>query len=98
MSSFDQLRALMTKNFILMRRNLCTSLCEVLFPIILMLLLALLRSYYRPEAMNITVNDTDFLVSNLHPFTALDYSSQNLSINSSFYNFSNSNGKLYYSS
>jgi hypothetical protein len=43
MSKCWQLGALMKKNLILMKRNCCTTICEIFFPIILMLLLVGVR-------------------------------------------------------
>ena len=44
MSFCSQFRALFKKNFILWRRNLCGSLCELLFPIILILLFYFIKT------------------------------------------------------
>ena len=38
-SSCSKLRALLKKNFLIMKRNFCTFIAEVFFPIILMVLI-----------------------------------------------------------
>ncbi len=64
MSGTWQLRALMKKNLILMKRNSCEALCEILFPIILMILLVLVRSAFKIiEYIEPDVNET-FLKTN----------------------------------
>ena len=42
--TFRKLRALMTKNLIEMRRNILSTLCEIFFPIIVMIVFLLIRS------------------------------------------------------
>lgn len=43
MNPFGQFRALMRKNYILMKRSCCATTCEILFPMLLMILLVLVR-------------------------------------------------------
>ena len=43
MNPFNQLKALVRKNLILMKRSCCSTVCEILFPMILMVLLILVR-------------------------------------------------------
>ena len=45
-SSYWKLKALMKKNLLEMRRNICSTLCEIFFPIILMLLIYALKSIF----------------------------------------------------
>ena len=94
MSSCDQLRALMTKNFILMKRNYCATACEVLFPIVLMVLLALVKSLFSVTDNVIDVSDKDFLLSNSSAY----YSLQNITASGKpvldFYGLKTSNGQL----
>ena len=61
MSSLWQLKALMNKNLIIMKRNLCATLCELLFPIILMILLVLVRKLIKVETNEFNDTDIDYL-------------------------------------
>lgn len=61
MSSLWQLKALMNKNLIIMKRNLCATLCELLFPIILMILLVLVRKLVKIETKEFDYTDIDYL-------------------------------------
>ena len=45
-SSYWKLKALMKKNLLEMRRNICSTLCEIFFPIILMLLIYALKTIF----------------------------------------------------
>ena len=45
-SSYWKLKALMKKNLLEMRRNICSTLCEIFFPIILMLLIYVLKTIF----------------------------------------------------
>ena len=49
MSSSNQLKALLRKNLILWRRNICGSVCELMFPFAMMAVLILLRSVIPSE-------------------------------------------------
>ena len=46
-SSGSKLRALLKKNFIIMKRNFCTFIAEVFFPIILMVLIYGIRKAFK---------------------------------------------------
>ena len=81
MSKTWQLGALMKKNWILMRRSCCTTCCELLFPIFLMIMLVLVRraikvdSYVQPTDINefVAKNSSAFL----DPVTLLKMRAQN---------------------
>ena len=60
----SQLKALLKKNLILMKRSPFTTACEIFFPIILMAILALVRSLFQFKDLFITVSDTDYLKNN----------------------------------
>ena len=101
MSSCDQLQALMTKNFILMKRNCCATLCEIFFPIILMILLALVKSIFSTTDIGITESDREYLLSNSSAYPSLNNISgvfqKNSSINisnMSFYGLPVKTGQL----
>ncbi len=64
MSSCDQLQALMRKNFILMKRNCCATLCEIFFPVILMLLLAVTKGLFKITDADLVATDEVFIKSN----------------------------------
>ena len=72
MSSCDQLQALMKKNFILMKRNCCATLCEMFFPIVLMLLLAVTKSLFKITDSELTATDEVFIKSNSSAFPSLN--------------------------
>ena len=61
MSSTLQLKALLKKNVILMKRNLCSTLCEILFPILLMLLLVAVRNLIKVEEEIFNYSDLGYL-------------------------------------
>lgn len=65
MTTSWQLSALMKKNFILMKRNWCTSCCEIFFPIILMMLLVLVRKAFKIEDYTLDkISDEDYIKKN----------------------------------
>ena len=72
MGSCDHLQALMTKNFILMKRNCFATLCEILFPMILMILLALVKSIFKETDSMINLSDSVFLISNSSTYLSLN--------------------------
>ena len=45
-SSSWKLKALLRKNFLIMRRNICSTICEIIFPFILMLLLYFVKTIF----------------------------------------------------
>lgn len=49
MSFCSQFKALLKKNFLLWRRNLCSSLCEILFPILLLVIYMTFRFSMKEE-------------------------------------------------
>ena len=87
MSSCDKLKALMTKNFILMKRNLFSTTCEVFFPIILMLLMVLIKSLFTVEDHKV-INDQEFLKNNTFAYPSNG--------SSNLYGLNSSKGALYY--
>ncbi len=64
MSKIWQLRALMKKNLIIRKRNWVSTTCELLFPILLMILLILVRKAIKTEEFTAPKDDTEFLKSN----------------------------------
>jgi len=44
------LKALLTKNFILQKRNWCGSMCEILLPLVFLLLFSTLKSVFKAES------------------------------------------------
>ena len=71
-SSCSKLRALLKKNFLIMKRNFCTFIAEVFFPIILMVLIFGIRKafkikyhYFQDEE----VNDAQFFLKRAVSFT-----------------------------
>ncbi len=102
MSSCDQLQALMKKNFILIKRNYCTSLCEILFPIILMLLMVVIKGLFKITDAELLVTDEAFIKSNSSAFPSLNnlsdlMSTRNMTAfsNLNFYGIPVRNGQLY---
>jgi len=61
MSNTLQLKALIKKNLILKKRNWCSSLCELLFPIILMMLIVWIRGLIKVEEEKFDFTDKDYL-------------------------------------
>lgn len=59
-----QLKALMKKNFILMKRSIFASICEIFFPIFLMVMMGMIRRAIKKEVYTFDGNDNDFLKSN----------------------------------
>jgi len=53
MNSCGQLKALLKKNLILMKRSCCATTCEIIFPMILMILLVLIRRAVKIEEVTI---------------------------------------------
>ena len=72
MSTVDQLQALMTKNVILMKRNPFSTLCEIFFPMILMLLLAVVRGLFSVTDTTLNTGDDVYLQSNSTAYLSLN--------------------------
>ena len=77
-SSLWKLNALMKKNLLEMKRNICSSICEIFFPIILMLLLYWLKTVFSINTYEFdTVEGTleNFIkkksISNINDFTSI---------------------------
>lgn len=64
MSKSSQLGALMTKNFIMMKRNGCATCCEIVFPMILMILMVLVRIAIKQEIYPEPADDQLFVKTN----------------------------------
>ena len=65
-SSCSKLRALLKKNFIIMKRNFCTFIAEVFFPIILMVLIYGIRQAFKIKYHYFTdeeKNDSNFILT-----------------------------------
>jgi hypothetical protein len=81
MSNTWQLGALMKKNWILMKRSCCTTCCEILFPIILMILMVLVRRAIKVEEYLQPTDLNSFYQTNssalLDPSTLLGMKAQN---------------------
>ncbi len=95
MSSCDQLRALMTKNFLLMKRNYFATACEVLFPILLMILLALVKSLFAVTDVIIETTDKELFLTNSSAYYSLRNISQSGRPNQTFYGINAENARLY---
>ncbi|CAG9334828.1 unnamed protein product [Blepharisma stoltei] len=78
MSIWQHYRALLYKNWILWKRRLCGSLCEFLFPVFLLIILAIIRdgvgfskhsakSYISPSAMTVSDDDKNYFSSSFDP-------------------------------
>lgn len=72
MSFSWQLKALMKKNFIMMRRNPCVACCEVFFPIILMIFVLLIRRAFTVTEENLNYTDEEFIKNNATAYINLD--------------------------
>ena len=64
MSQCWQLRALMKKNLILMKRSCCASICEIFFPIFLMMMISLIRGSIKKEVLTYEGDDLEFTKTN----------------------------------
>lgn len=64
MSQLWQLKALLKKNYILMKRSFCASICEIFFPIILMIMISLVRRAIKVKDYTFDGNELEFLKSN----------------------------------
>jgi hypothetical protein len=64
MSQCWQLKALMKKNYILMKRSCCASICEIFFPVFLMLMISLIRRSIKKEELLLNETDDQFLKTN----------------------------------
>ena len=74
MTKFSHLNALIQKNAKIMKRKCSNTLCEIFFPIILMLLVVLLRKAFKiDEYYYSQTNDNDFIVSNSSAMTSQIY-------------------------
>ena len=60
----SQLGALFNKNFILMKRNICSSICLILFPVILFVCIALIRKALTTEDVEVEQDKYIFIKNN----------------------------------
>ena len=58
-SSSWKLRALLKKNLLIMRRNICSTIFEILFPIILLLLCYMIRLAFQLKKYYFSEEETD---------------------------------------
>lgn len=59
-----QLKALMKKNLILMRRSCCATCCEIIFPMILMILLVAIRRAVSVDDYIYNITDDSYFATN----------------------------------
>jgi hypothetical protein len=59
-----QLRALLKKNFILMKRNKCATCCEIFFTIILMIFIVMIRRAVKPEEITLDQSQDEIFFKN----------------------------------
>lgn len=64
MSQLWQMKALLKKNYILMKRSCIASLCELFFPIILMILISLVRKSIKVKEYSFNGDELEFLKTN----------------------------------
>ena len=82
MSKLSHLNALFQKNMKIMRRKCCNTVCEIIFPIILMILVILLRKAFKLNKYYYSdTTDTDYFASNSSALTSQE----------SFYSFTKRN-------
>jgi len=67
-----QLRALLKKNIIMMKRNVCVTICELLYPLILMILLSLVRRAFKINEEIVNFSDVNFLANNSTAYVNLE--------------------------
>jgi len=67
-----QLKALLNKNLIMMKRNKCVTCCELIFPLILMILIILVRRAFRIKDEIINFSDVDFITNNSTAYLNLE--------------------------
>jgi hypothetical protein len=61
MTNYLQLQALIRKNFISMKRNYLSTLCELIFPLILMIIIVILRKTISKTDIEIDPKISDFV-------------------------------------
>jgi hypothetical protein len=82
--SNSQLKALLKKNLILMKRSAFITACEILFPMILMCLLALVINLFTIKDTFITVSDEEYIKNNTFFYMTVppkDFKYRNLTVN-----------------
>ena len=91
-----QLNALMRKNLILMKRSCCATCCEMIFPILLMLLLVAIRKAVKTTDYTYTITDDQFLATNssalIKPEKYLSAMNTSYPLNATLYNTSGALG------
>lgn len=73
-----QLRALINKNLIMMKRNKCVTVCELLYPLILMILVVLIRRAFKINEEIVAFSDSTFITNNATAYVNLE---NNIQIN-----------------
>lgn len=78
-----QIKALLRKNVIIMKRSPCLTFCEIFFPIVLMILLVLVKNLVDYEHFSITSSNEQFIQTNssYYPSNLADYLNENKTIN-----------------
>jgi hypothetical protein len=71
-----QLKALLKKNFILMKRNKCATCCEVFFTIILMIFIVMIRKAVKPEEVTLDPGQNELFFKNYSLSITEDYKNQ----------------------
>ena len=59
-----QLKALMKKNLVLKKRNCGVTVCELLFPMILVLLIGIIKQIFPLSILTNIMTESDFLRTN----------------------------------
>lgn len=72
MTACSQLCALFKKNFILMKRNICSSICQILFPIFLFICISLIRRALKIEDITLIGDDNVFFRNNTYIYPTSD--------------------------
>ena len=59
-----QLRGLLKKNLLIRKRNVGTTICEILFPIVLMLLITIIKIGFPLNVLTNIMSEKEFLETN----------------------------------
>jgi len=63
-STNRQLRALIKKNLVLKKRNIGITICELIFPIVLILIVGIIKKAFPPDILTNIMTDEEFLKTN----------------------------------
>lgn len=72
MSFSWQLKALLNKQLIMMKRNICVTVLEIIFPLIMMLFIVAIRRAFKVTEETISYTDTQFINYNATAYTNLE--------------------------